>query len=451
MSQRSPDEWFNLAWKRQHEGRWQEALAAYDQALARGVGQPEEAHLNRAVILAEALARPDDAARELDAALDLNPRFVPAWVNLGNLHEQRGHRAAARHAYEQALGLDPVQPLALARLAGLRPIAGPDDPLIVRLRQAIARAGASPADLADLGFGLGKALDAAGAYDEAFAAYAAANQASRAAAGDAAVYDRAAHERHVDRLIAAFPAPLPADGVGPDRTRRIFICGMFRSGSTLVEQILASHPQVTAGGEIAFVPALAQRYFAPTLPRWPALEPAGRQQLQTAYARNIAQLHPGAAVVTDKRPDNFLHLGLIKAMFPRARIVHTRRDPIDNCLAVWFLHLSPSMPYALDLLDVAHWHGQQERLMAHWRTIFGADIHEVDYDRLVVEPRPVIEALLAHCGLPWDDACLDFHRTAAVVRTPSAWQVREPLYTRSSGRWRNYERHLGPLRAALRR
>ena len=132
MGQLSPDEWFNLGWKRQHEGRWQEALVAYEQALARGVEQPEEAHLNRAVIFAEALARSDDAAREVDAALDLNPRFVPAWVHLGSLHEQRGHRAAARHAYEQALALDPVQPLALARLAGLRPIAGPDDPLIVR-------------------------------------------------------------------------------------------------------------------------------------------------------------------------------------------------------------------------------------------------------------------------------------------------------------------------------
>jgi hypothetical protein len=107
------------------------------------------------------------------------------------------------------------------------------------------------------------------------------------------------------------------------------------------------------------------------------------------------------------------------------------------------------MPWASDLEDIAHWHGQHERLMAHWRALFGEGIHEVDYDRLVVEPRPAIEALLAHCGLPWDDACLAFHATPTVVRTPSAWQVREPLYTRSSGRWRHYERHLAPLRAAL--
>jgi len=347
------------------------------------------------------------------------------------------------------LGLDPVQPLALARLAGLRSIAGPDDPLIVRLRQALARAGDSSADRADLGFGLGKALDAAGAHDEAFAAYAAANQASRDSAGDVPGYDAASYELYVDRLIAAFGTLLPADGVTPDRTRRVFICGMFRSGSTLAEQILASHPEVAAGGEIAFVPALAERYFAPSQPSWPALEPAGRQQLQTAYARNVAQLHPQATVVTDKRPDHSLHLGLIKAMFPKARIVHTRRDPIDNCLAVWFLHLPKSMPYALDLLDTAHRFRQHERLMAHWRSLHGADIHEFDYDRLVKEPRPVIEDLLAHCGLPWDAACLEFHLTATAARTPGAWQLREPLHAGSSGRWRHYERHLGPLREAL--
>ena len=190
MSQMSPDEWFNLAWQQQRQGQYDAAFASYGQALARGVEQPEEAHLNRAVILAEGLAKSDAAERELEAALAINPRFVAAWVNLGNLHEQRGDRDRARYAYEQALAFEPAQPLALSRLPDLRPIAGPDDPLIATLRQAIARPGASAADLADLGFGLGKALDTAGAYDEAFAAYVAANQASRASAGDAgARYD----------------------------------------------------------------------------------------------------------------------------------------------------------------------------------------------------------------------------------------------------------------------
>lgn len=450
MSQMSPDEWFNLGWQEQRRGRHEAALAAYAQALTRGVERPEEAHLNRAVIHAEALGRDDLAERELEWALARNGRFVAAWVNLGNLHERHGDRDRARHAYEQALALDPAQPLALARLPDLKPIAAADDPLIVALRQAIDRPGAAPSDLADLGFGLGKALDKVGAFDEAFAAYVDANRASRAALATTR-YDRRAQEHYVDRLIAVFSAPPPAEAQANDATRRIFICGMFRSGSSLVEQILASHPLVTAGGEIDVVPAIAGRNFSPTTAVWPALDAAARLQLRNAYAQRVASRHPGAAVVTDKRPDNFLHLGLIKALFPAARIVHTRRDALDNCLSVYFLHLTQAMPWALDLEDIAHWYRQHERLMAHWRAIFDADIHEVDYDRLVWEPRPVIEALLAHCGLPWNSACLAFHETRASVRTPSAWQVREPLYTRSSGRWRHYERYLGPLRAALQR
>ena len=182
MSQMSPDQWFNQAWQQQRQGQYRAALVSYWQALTRGVEQPEEVHFNRAVILAEGLARSDAAERELEAALAFNPQFVPAWIELGKLLEQNGERAPARRAYERALALEPAQSLALSRLPDLKPIAGPDDPLIATLRQAIARPGASAADLADLGFGLGKALDTVGAYDEAFAAYVAANEASRASA-----------------------------------------------------------------------------------------------------------------------------------------------------------------------------------------------------------------------------------------------------------------------------
>ena len=293
--------------------------------------------------------------------LALNPRFVPAWVNLGNLHEQRGDRERARLAYERALALDPEQPLALARLPDLKAIDGADDPLIARLRQAIGRAEASPADRADLGFGLGKALDKVGACDEAFAAYVAANQASRDSAGpDAARYDRRAHERFVDRLIATFAQPVRSPPPPPGQTRRVFICGMFRSGSTLVEQILASHPQVTAGGELDLLPAMAQRWFAPSLPAWPSLPPPAREQLRNAYAGAVARRFPGAGLVTDKRPDNFLHIGLIKALFPEARIVHNPARSARQLPLVFFLHLSQEMPYALDLLDTAHFYRQHE-------------------------------------------------------------------------------------------
>ena len=156
----------------------------------------------------------------------------------------------------------------------------------------------------------------------------------------------------------------------------------------------------------------------------------------------------GADVVTDKRPDNFLHIGLIKTLFPDARIVYTVRDPMDVCLSNWFLHLDASMAWALDLEDTAHWHGQHRRLMAHWTALYPDDIHTLDYDALVADPEPVVEGLLRFLDLPWEEGCLAFHETGGAVRTASVWQVREPLYRRSSGRWRNYAAHLDGLRAA---
>ncbi len=440
-----PDSWFNLALMERQAGRFAAALAAYDEAVRRGVSGPEEAWLNRGVIHADDLGRPDLALQDLEAALAIAPDWLPALLNLGNLHEDMGRREAAAEAYAQVLAVAPGHPVAMARAAGLARLTGPDDPVIATLRSALSRPGMDVADRAELGFALGRALDQVGAYDDAFAAYAAANSASRAIDPEGARYDRAGHERFIDSLIAAFaePAAAVADVGAPP----VFICGLFRSGSTLVEQIMAGHSRVTGGGELGLVPGLARAVAG--YPQ--ALAGAGPEvfaQLRGLYLGGLKTARPQADVVTDKRPDNFLHIGLIKAMFPSARIVHTVREPLDVILSNWFLHLDRSMGHALDLGDLAHWHGQYVRLMRHWKTLY-PDILDLDYDALVVEPRPAIERLLAYCGLDWEAAVLDFHKAAAPVRTASVWQVREPLYRRSSGRWRHYERHLDGVRAAL--
>ena len=440
-----PDSWFNLALMERQAGRFAAALAAYDEAVRRGVSGPEEAWLNRGVIHADDLGRPDLALQDLEAALAIAPDWLPALLNLGNLHEDMGRREAAAQAYAQVLAVAPGHPVAMARAAGLARLTGPDDPVIAALRAAVSRPGMDVADRAELGFALGRALDQVGAYDDAFAAYAAANAASRAIDPEGARYDRAGHERFIDSLIAAFPEPAAA--VADAGAPPVFICGLFRSGSTLVEQIMAGHSRVTGGGELGLVPGLARAVAG--YPQ--ALAGAGPEvfgQLRDLYLGGLKTARPQADVVTDKRPDNFLHIGLIKAMFPNARIVHTVREPLDVILSNWFLHLDRSMGHALDLGDLAHWHGQYVRLMRHWKTLY-PDILDLDYDALVVEPRPAIERLLACCGLDWEAAVLDFHKAAAPVRTASVWQVREPLYRRSSGRWRHYERHLDGVRAAL--
>ena len=440
-----PDSWYNLALLQRKAGRPEAALASYDEALRRGVSDPEEVRLNRAVILSDDLRREAEAETELNAALALNPRYVPALLNLGNLHEDRGRRGDAVAAYEAILALDPNDPDALARLGGLATPSGPNDPLIGRLRGAIGRHG--PAQDAALGFALGRMLDAAGAYEEAFAACAAANAASRA--GGSARYDRVAMEAQVDALIAAFPEPWTGRPVTGTRPPPVFICGMFRSGSTLVEQVLASHARVTAGGELDLIPAMTRGPLAP----WPGslktTAPAILDALAAGYLAALSATFPAADVLTDKRPDNLMHIGLIKRLFPDAKVVNTVRDPLDNALSVYFLHLDPGMAYALDLLDIGHYQGQQQRLMDHWKSLYPNDILNFDYDAFVAEPTPGLERLLAFLGLDWDPGCLAFHQLDNAVKTASVWQVREPLYRRSSGRARHYQRQLAPLKAWL--
>ncbi len=446
-----PDCWFNLAVIQRRTGRYEAALASYQVALARGVAGPEEVHLNRAVIYSDCLRQDEAAERELREALTLNPSYVPALLNLANLHEDRGQREEARTLYGQALTHDPLCFLAFARLANLLPRGAHDERLIVRLREAIARPQASAADRAQLGFALGRALDAKGDYGDAFSAYQAANRDSRASALPALVrYDRAAQEEVTEQLIAAATprpvAPPAADASGP---RPIFVCGMFRSGSTLTEQLIAGHPGVAAGGELDLLPAMIASELLP-FPASLATAPEGKlAQLATRYRERIAALFPGAAYVTDKRPDNFFCIGLIKTLFPDALIVHTARDPLDTCLSVFFLHLDHRMSYALDLMDTGHFYRQYRRLMAHWKKLFGAAIVDFDYDAFVRAPEATAPALFAALGLDWDPRFLEFPRSGRAIKTASVWQAREPLYRHSSGRARHYAQQLAPLREYL--
>ena len=448
-----PDCWYSLAVLQRRTRQFSAALASYQQALEQGVRKPEEVHLNRGVIYADYLRQDEAAERELLTALALNPSYVPALLNLANLYEDLGRREPAAATYERILALDPDCQQALARYANLHTFASLDDPLIARLRRALAGPSVSAADRASLGFALGRALDGCGQYAVAFDAYCAANRNSReSAAPGTAHYDRPSEERYVERLIAAFPVAAPAIARGSERSglpRPIFVCGMFRSGSTLVEQMLAGHPQVTAGGELDFLPHVAQEVLAPYPESMISVPPARLQALAARYLDTLGVLFPGAEFVTDKRPDNFVYIGLIKRLFPDAKIVHTVRDPLDNCLSVFFLHLDHRMSYALDLMDIGHHYLQYSRLMKHWKALYGADILDVSYDAYVSEPQPAAEELLAYLGLEWNQKCLTPPPADRAIKTASVWQVREPLYRRSSGRARHYARKLKALRAYL--
>ena len=459
------DCWYELGFLLKAEGQYDAALAAYGEALARGVRNPEEVHLNRAVIYADHLRRDDAAERELRAALIIDPDYLPAMLNLGNLHEQRGRRDEALAHYDGVLAAEYASPRnddrasalraeALARIAQLRPPESPDDPLLGRMRAAAADVALDRVTRANLLYTTGRACDHLGLHDEAFAAFAEANRHVRHA-GPA--YSRIQARRFTDGLIQAFPQATSADRPGddPGEPAPLFICGMFRSGATLVEQLLAAHPGVAAGGEVDFLPRLVRGPLHPFPASMRALDAQRLDALARDYRAYLAELFPEArqrsTFVTDRRPDNFLLLGLIKKLFPDAKIIHTVRAPLDNCFSIFMQHFDPRVVrYATDLGDIGHFYGQYRRVMAHWKQLYGDSILDFDYDAFVREPRPQLVRLLEFLGLEWDARCLEFHELDGTATTAGDRRGRRPLYDEAPGRWRNYAAHLEPLAAALR-
>jgi tetratricopeptide (TPR) repeat protein len=442
------DAWYNLAVLQRQMFRFHEALASYQRALACGIARPEEVHLNRGVIFSDFLRDYPAAAGELERALTVNPGYTPALLNLANLYEDLGKRPEASSLYARILAIEPLAFEALARFANVQPVGRVDGQLINRLKEALKLA-SSARDRASLGFALGRLLDAAGEYREAFAVYTAANQASLAGAGPQFVpYDRARHEAFIDRLIGNDSRRTKAH-LSDIPPRPIFIVGMFRSGSTLAEQLLAGMPGVAAGGEMDFLPRLVNSEFVPFFETLESISAERLDGMAARYRAELMRASANAVYVTDKRPDNFLYVGLIKRLFPDAKIVHTTRNPLDNCLSIFFLHLEQQMSYALNLMDIGHYYGEYRRLMAHWKMEYPGDIFDFDYDALIKEPHLQMQGLCGFLGLEWPGQLPLIAARSAAIRTASTWQVREPLYTSSSGRARHYADELTELRGFL--
>jgi tetratricopeptide (TPR) repeat protein len=441
-----PDSWYNLGWLCRQAGFANDALAAYDEALKRGIQGAEEVYLNRAALFADAMARPAEAKADLEKAIALNPSYLPAYLNLGNLHEDLGDRDGAKAAYLRALDLKPANAIALSRLAGLGRATSPDDPMILRIRAVLGSGVLLPADKALLLFALGRLEDSCAAYDAAAKSFADANACARiAASGNVAPYSGPDELLRADRCAAAFSTPDARTGGLLDAyPQPVFIVGMFRSGSTLLEQILGSHSQITAGGELELVTRIARGlgWDPATIAQAPATEV---DKYAEAYLSRIRTMYPGAGIVTDKRPDNFWFIGLIKRMFPGARILNTVRHPLDTLVSVWTQYLASSLNYGYFPEDIAsHLHAER-RMMAHWERLYPGDILTVPYEQLVRNPEREIRRVLEFLNLPFEPECLDFHKTEGPVKTASVWQVREPLHGRSIGRWKNYEAYFQSL------
>jgi tetratricopeptide (TPR) repeat protein len=418
------------------------AEVAYRAGLIRA---PQHAQLHTAHAMAErALGRVEDAAASTRRSLALRPDAADTVALLGSLAIDRGQFGEAETLLRKALALSPDLPEALIGLSAVRKMTEADAPWRAAAERVLS--GALPvAQTIGLQHALGKYCDDLGDVDGAFEHHRRGHELARRSRPP---YDRAATSARVTRTLAAFDrSALDAlEPVGIASQRPVFVFGMPRSGTTLAEQILASHPHVHGAGEVLFWQFAADAELAAQ----PGERAATIAALGSQYLASFATLPDAAARVIDKLPSNFKNLGLIHAALPGARFIHLERDPLDTCLSIYFQGFTAAHAYATDLIDLAHYYREYRRLMAHWRVVLPRELLlEVPYESLVDSPEHWSRRMLDHIGLPWDPRCLEFHRTDRPILTASSWQVRQPIGKSAIGRWRRYERYLGPLREAL--
>ena len=481
----------NLGIARQQQGDLERAVDCFVQAI-RHKPSYAEAYANLGNAL-HTLGKAVEARRALEQALSLNPDNAEAANNLGLVLHEAGEIDRAIDCYRRALRIKPDYADASNNLATALKEQGLLDEAIVQYREtlkfqpdhalacynlsqfasegrfsfsvgqlerikAIVAAGrGSPVERSLFCFALAGVLAQTGSCDAAFDYYQQANDLRKQSLQDRnRAFDVPRHRAVVDGIIADFDESYfqKVQSWGTETNQPIFIVGMPRSGSTLVEQILSSHPHVFGAGELGEIPRLVARLAKAAgcservLPVLPLPNRATSQGLAAEFLQRIAKLSGGAERVTIKTLENCLHLGVIATLFPGAHIIHCRRDPLDVCLSCYFQNFQ-GLDFAWSMGDLGAYHRQYERVMAHWRSVLPLPIHDVSYEELIHHPEAVVRDLLSFCGLSWEERCLAFYNTRRTVRTASTLQVRKPLSAQSIGRWKRYRAHLEPLMEAL--
>jgi hypothetical protein len=390
--------------------------------------------------------RKEDAAEELmRRAIGLHPHNSHARGLMGTILMRLGrfHDAAAH--FELSLALDRRQTAAYHGLVHVKKMTERDRPLLAQMEWTLRETKLAEDGQTDLHFGLGKAYDDLGEYENAIRHFDQGNRLKH----QCTTFDRTLFARVVDGAIAGFTREFFSRnaGLGSDWEAPILIVGMPRSGTTLVEQILSTHPEVAGGGELTFWGERASSFRTNAVRE---IDPAWVQEAAHDYRALLTAFSATAQRVTDKRPTNFLFLGLVHAVFPRARVIHCRRHPVDTCLSIYFQNFASRMDFAYDREDMVHSYRHYLRLMAHWRNMLPADrLLDIQYEELVADREAVTRKLVAFCGLDWNDACLRSDRNRRAVQTASLWQVRQPIYRTSVSRWQRYEPWLGAFKSLL--
>ena len=407
----------------------------------------ELAYLNLSNALVE-LERHHDALNLLSTCLE-HCNGSKVHHAMGTVHQQLGQMPQARQAYMAAISIDPSGGKSYRHLAEITKTDNSENiDLMSLVSNACQLDNISLESKEHLNFALAKLLDGLKDYEGAFSAYEAGNSLHRKSEkynpSESAGLFKIIKSAYIKNNL------IEADGPVSNDNRPIFILGMPRSGTTLVEQIIASHTSVTGAGELPYLADEVKQYKGGVMAFHKHFAKMSREQLSSVaegYLAGLSKYDQGLAKITDKMPHNFLYIGLIATLFPNAKIIHCKRHPVANCLSIYKAYFAAknAHPYAWDLKELAHYHNLYEDLMAHWRDVLPERFYEVSYEQLTSNQEEESRKLIDYCGLDWQEACLDFHNTERKVKTASAFQVRQPMHKQSVDLWKRYGDALQPL------
>lgn len=386
-----------------------------------------------------------------DKLLAMDPTNITVHNNMGNILKNLGRIDEAVEHYQQALLTDPEHAPAHYNLS--RSQFGYEKQDMARMEELLAGGTLDDEQKVNLHFALGKIYDDLGEYDKAFGHFEHGNELDRR--GDP--FNAENHRLAVDRLIAFFNEQFFARrrGLGSESDLPVFVVGIPRSGTTLVEQILSAHPQVHGAGELDYIGKIIQSIpqrvgAAASFPDFAGLlDAVTANKLGEDYVALLRAAGGSAARVTDKMPGNFLNLGFIALLLGNSRIINCRRTFQDVSLSCYFQHFTNVMPFARKLSDLGSYCRDYDRLMKHWHKVLPVPVMDVQYEEMIADQEGMSRKIIEFAGLEWDDACLEFYNSKRPVKTASSWQVRQPLYSTSVARWQHYEPHLGDLKDAL--
>lgn len=387
----------------------------------------------------------DEGEVQIREALALDPNMAAAHQVLGFRLQALGDFEGARESLRRSVQLDRRQGGAYYGLVQGR-VTEDERDVVEKMELVLRTDELPPQDRAFVEYALGKAYGDLGRYDDSMAHYDQANRLCKPMLDAMRPFDRDAYRAGAEAMTRRFTSEFVDRhyGKGSDSVRPIFVLGMMRSGTTLVEQIVSSHPDVAPGGELRYW--LSQSYSALGDSRPTQIESA-LSRLAEGYLKELDRVNRDASHVTDKMPQNYQLLGLIRMTFPNAKVIHVRRDPVDTGLSIYTTPYAIPPDYAHDQSNIVFAHLEYQRVMTHWRAVLPPDSFlEIDYEDLVADSEGMTRRIVAYCDLDWDDACLHPERNVRAVSTPSLWQVRQPIYRSSVGRWRRYEPWLGELR-----